>query len=310
MEWLVSPNPTGVPNSDVLRPYLNGEDITRQNSMTWTVDFDDRTLEQAAQYEEPFRYVESLVRPVRVASNSSNRPDRWWLFGRSRPEFRQATMGSARFLVTPRVAKHRVFVWAQTPLLPDSATTAILAETDLEFGVLQSRAHEVWALRLGTQLETRPRYTPTTSFETFPFPEADSIGEAAIAAAASNLHTLRQAWLNPPEWVWERELAFPARVDGPWKRALTADAPSGIATARYRWVLPLDEECAKKLSKRTLTKLYNERPAWLDLAHKRLDEAVFAAYGWDPGISDDEILEKLLALNLERSAHEVSQAAI
>jgi hypothetical protein len=54
-------------------------------------------------------------------------------------------------------------------------------------------------------------------------------------------------------------------------------------------------------SKRTLTNLYNARPTWLDLAHKRLDAAVFAAYGWKSDLSDEEILEKLLALNLERS---------
>ena len=54
-------------------------------------------------------------------------------------------------------------------------------------------------------------------------------------------------------------------------------------------------------SKRTLTNLYNQRPTWLELAHKKLDEAVFAAYGWKSDLSDEEILEKLLSLNLERS---------
>ena len=63
-------------------------------------------------------------------------------------------------------------------------------------------------------------------------------------------------------------------------------------------MVPRDEECAKELKRRTLTNLYNERPTWLDLAHKKLDEAVFAAYGWDPGMSDGQILENLLALNL------------
>ena len=60
-----------------------------------------------------------------------------------------------------------------------------------------------------------------------------------------------------------------------------------------------NSETEKK--KRTLTNLYNARPTWLDLAHKRLDEAVFATYGWTPDLSDEQILEKLLALNLERS---------
>ncbi len=77
-----------------------------------------------------------------------------------------------------------------------------------------------------------------------------------------------------------------------------------IATVRYPRTVPKDEECAKHLKKRTLTNLYNEHPTWLDLAHKKPDAAVFAAYGWDSTIPDDGLLAKLLALNLERSAAE------
>jgi hypothetical protein len=88
------------------------------------------------------------------------------------------------------------------------------------------------------------------------------------------------------------------RAQAPGKSRHT---PVRIGTVRYPRIVPKDEECAKELKKRTLTNLSNERPAWLDLAHKRLDEAVFAAYGWDPGISDEEILAKLLELNLQRA---------
>ncbi len=77
-----------------------------------------------------------------------------------------------------------------------------------------------------------------------------------------------------------------------------------IGTVKYSRVVAKDTECEKLLKKRTLTNLYNKRPTWLDLAHRRLDEAVFAAYGWDPAISDDELLAKLLELNLERAAAE------
>jgi len=56
------------------------------------------------------------------------------------------------------------------------------------------------------------------------------------------------------------------------------------------------------MAKRTLTNLYNERPTWLDLAHKAPDKAVFDAYGWDPSMTDEQILAALLKLNLERSA--------
>ena len=81
-------------------------------------------------------------------------------------------------------------------------------------------------------------------------------------------------------------------------------SPPAVGTVRYPRIVPRDEECAAQLKKRTLTNLYNQRPTWLDLAHRKLDQAVFAAYGWDPGMSDEQLLEKLLALNLARAQAE------
>jgi len=170
-----------------------------------------------------------------------------------------------RYIATPRVSKHRVFVWLEVKVLPDSAVVAIARKDDYFFGVLHSRLHELWALRLGTSLEDRPRYTPTTTFETFPFPwppgkePTDAPRVEAIAEAARELVTKRNRWLNP-EGATEKELA-----------------------------------------KRTLTSLYNENPTWLRLAHERLDKAVLDAYGWPQNLTDEQILERLLALNLERA---------
>ena len=147
--------------------------------------------------------------------------------------------------------------------LPDSAVVAIARDDDYTFGVLHSRFHELWARGMGTQLrevESGFRYTPTTCFETFPFPEPDEAQRAAIAAAAARLNQLREGWLNPPN-----------------------------ATA-------------SELKKRTLTNLYNQRPTWLVNDHAALDAAVAAAYGWSDGLSDVDILERLLALNLQRAA--------
>jgi hypothetical protein len=92
-------------------------------------------------------------------------------------------------------------------------------------------------------------------------------------------------------------VATPATKSAPG----SAGGSSAIATVRFPRTVPKDDECAKLLKKRTLTNLYNERPTWLDLAHKKLDDAVFTAYGWDPAISDDDLLAKLLALNLQRA---------
>jgi hypothetical protein len=176
---------------------------------------------------------------------------------------------------------------------------------DYFFGILHSRLDEVWALSQGTQLREKEsgfRYTPTTCFETFPFPAPSSEQEALIAAAAKELDDLRRRWLNPPEWTREEILEFPGSTRGPWARYVTDADERGIGTVRYPRVIPKDDEAAQLLAKRTLTNLYNERPTWLDLAHRKLDEAVFAAYGWDASLSDEEILARLLALNQERAA--------
>jgi hypothetical protein len=188
---------------------------------------------------------------------------------------------------------------------------------------LHSRLHEVWALKLGTRLETRPRYTPTTCFETFPFPEPNEQQKIDIADAAKELNELRENWLNPPEWTTTRVLEFPGSIDGPRSRFIDNNggttsvssqnqgrdrAHPSIGTVHYPRLEARDEECAKKLAKRTLTNLYNERPAWLTHAHAKLDVAVAAAYGFGADLNDQRILEKLLALNLESAAAEKSGA--
>jgi hypothetical protein len=195
--------------------------------------------------------------------------------------------------------------------LPDSAVVALAREDDYFFGVLHSGVHEGWARAMGTQLREREsgfRYTPTSCFETFPFPwppgkePQDDPRVQAIAEAARELDRLRSNWLNPPEWTREEVLEFPGSADGPWARYVHEPDERGIGTVRYPRLVPKDAECAANLKARTLTNLYNQRPTWLALAHEKLDAAVFAAYGCDPAMSDEQLLESLLALNLERAA--------
>lgn len=169
-------------------------------------------------------------------------------------------------------------------------------------------------MALGTQLREKEsgfRYTPTTCFETFPFPRPTPAQESAIADAAKELNELRERWLNPPEWTAEKILEFPGSITGPWLRYIdpkSVDAKTGVGTVRYPRLEPKGTDCAARLKRRTLTNLYNERPAWLDIAHKKLDAAVAAAYGWPADLTDEQILERLLALNLERAAGEEKAA--
>ena len=118
-----------------------------------------------------------------------------------RPGMREALDGLTRYVVTPTTAKYRLFAWLSADVLPDHALIAVARDDDYTFGVLHSRFHEVWARAMGTQLrevESGFRYTPTTCFETFPFPEPTDEQREAIAEAARKLDELRQGWLNPP----------------------------------------------------------------------------------------------------------------
>jgi hypothetical protein len=135
---------------------------------------------------------------------------------------------------------------------------------------------------------------------------------AAIADAARELNDLRERWLNPPEWTETRVLEFPGTVGGSWDRYIdpsTINPQRSTGLVRYPRLEPRDADCAARLKPRTLTNLYNERPTWLDLAHRKLDTAVAAAYGWPAGLTDEQILERLLALNLERAAEEAKAQA-
>lgn len=306
IDLLTLVNPHGRPNSDVVVPWVNGRDLTQRSSGRWIVDFGERSEQEASRYEAPFALVEERVKPARLTNRRESYRRLWWIHVEPRPAMRRVLGTLPRYLATPRVTKHRLFVWLRLPTLPDSQVFIFSSANDDWFGCLHSRVHEVWALRLGTRLETRPRYTPTTCFETFPFPRSTPEQEAAIAEAARELDALRERWLNPPEWTREAVLEFPGSIDGPWKRYVHDPDDRGIGTVRFPRTVAKDDEAAEQLRRRTLTNLYNQRPAWLDLAHRKLDAAVFAAYGWDPDLSDEEILEKLLALNLERAAEERS----
>ena len=305
MSWLQIPNVNGLPNSDVLRRSENGESITRHKTDPWIIDFPpETTLETAARYELPFEYIKNVVYPVRCKNRRASRASCWWIHGDPQKSMRSALLPLGRFICTPRVSKHRIFVWLDPPVLADCQLVVFTRSDDYFFGVLHSRVHEVWARSQGTQVREREsgfRYTPTTCFETFPFPQPTAEQRDAIAAAAKELDALRCNWLNPPDWTKTETLEFLGTVNGPWKRFVHDPDERGVGTVRYSRTVAKDEACAAKIKVRTLTKLYNEMPTWLKNAHRTLDEAVLAAYGWPADLGEDNLLARLLELNLSRS---------
>ncbi len=265
-------------------------DLTRRPAGKWIIDFgDEMTESDAALYEAPFSHIAKHVKPVRKRNRERVSREFWFRHWNPRPAMWAALHGLRRYIATPRVAKHRLFVWCDLRTCPDTRVVVVARVDDTTLGILHSRFHEAWSLRLGSRHGgERPTYNQTTTFWTFPFPEgltpdipaADYAADPraiAIAKAARRLVALRDRWLNPPEWVdWVEE-----PVAGYPKRAV----PNAAA--------PL-----KELGRRTLTNLYNERPQWLVDAHVELDAAVASAYGWESNIADDHALRKLLELNL------------
>jgi type II restriction/modification system DNA methylase subunit YeeA len=173
--WLQLPtNPNGRRNAAVLRPWRNGQEITRRSADKWIIDFGWEISEQGASlFEVPFEHVKKHVFPERSKNRRESYRMHWWRHVEPRPALMGKLAQLARYIVTPRVAKHRVFVWLDRAVTPDCQLIAITRDDDTTFGILHSRFHEVWALRLCTWLGVGndPRYTPSTTFETFPFPE-------------------------------------------------------------------------------------------------------------------------------------------
>ena len=296
---LESKNISGRKNQDVVRPWVNGLDIVRYPRNMWIVDFGTHmSIDEAQLYEMPFQYVKEHVFPKRQENRRDSYKQKWWIHVEPRPTMRQRLSELKRFIGTVAVAKYRLFVWLSGNVLPDHSLFVFARDDDYFFGVLHSRAHEIWSLRLGTSLEDRPRYTPSTTFETFPFPyppgaeDITSPAYAAISEAAKQLHEERHAWLNPVNDM----------IQGP--------------------------AAEKILAERTLTNLYNALEAYragkvngngsrsnpatafvprLAELHDMLNQAVLSGYGWGDlatklrtSKGEEDLLRRLLALNLER----------
>ena len=262
---------------------------------TEIIDFGERSLEQAQLYELPFGHVEKHVAPLRAINNDKHRLTFWWQHGRPASRAKAALGTLPAMIATPLTSKHRWFTLLSARQFPDNSLVVIARDDYTMLSLLSARFCVSWSLMQSNFLGAGngPRYTPSTAFDTYPFPSCltpdistvertSSAYGGRIADAARRICELRDAWLNPAD--------------------LLGIVP-GLAPGLPDRLKPLDADAAVILKKRTLTNLYNERPAWLTSAHRAFDEAVAAAYGWPAEVSDDDALRRLLALNRERATY-------
>lgn len=294
---IASANLSGHSNQDVIKPWVNGMDITRRSRNMWIIDFGvDMALEEAMKYEKPFEYVKKYVKPMRDNVRREKYKNKWWIFSEPCTGMREAIKPLQRFIITTMIAKYRIFTWLQHPIIPDQRVIVIARDDDYFYGVLNSKIHTLWALNMGATLEDRPSYSPTATFQTFPFPWPPNMEPAynesviAVATSARELSDFYQMWINPPD----------ANITASMKYRTLTNLYNAFSF--YHENIKGKHHDSIQWNKLTGNIISLNKIEQLDYIHTNLNHAVFDCYGWDYTIADEEILVRLLSLNLKRAA--------
>jgi hypothetical protein len=179
----------------VVRPYLDGEDIAdnpEQRPSRFVIDFGAMPLEEASRYPRAIAIVRERVKPERDHNRDARFRELWWQFGRPRGEMRRVLAGLDRYIASARHGKRLLFIWSDPWWMASDATNVFAFDDDYYLGVLSSTAHTAWAWERSSTLKGDLRYTPTTAFATFPWPDPiDNDLRAVVGEAAREMVQLR-----------------------------------------------------------------------------------------------------------------------
>jgi len=259
--------------------YRHGKDIAQTPRDVMVIDLEGLSEKEVTErFPAVYQRVYTLVKPERDQNRDKSRRKLWWLFGRRHTKLRNSLRGLPRFISTPETAKHRFFVFMDQSIRPDNMLINIALDDAYCLGVLSSRLHVVWALAAGGRLGVGndPRYNKTRCFETFPFPDPSESLKARIRDLGERLDALRK----------RQQEQHPG---------LTMTGMYNVLE-KLRSGEPLSAK-EREINDQGLVSLLKQ-------IHGELDAAVFEAYGWPPDLSDEQILERLVALNQERAAEE------
>ena len=270
-----------------IRPYRNGKDLTATPRNVLVIDLFGLSAEQVRdRFPEVYQWVVERVKPERDAKSHSKDGEGyarlWWLHGKPRQQLRESLSGLSRYIVTVETAKHRFFQFLDTSILPDNMLVAIASGDAWHLAVLSSHVHVAWALAAGGRLGigNDPRYNKTRCFEPFPFPAASAAQQAELRALGERLDAHRK----------QRQKLHPD---------LTLTGLYNVL-ARLRADEPLTP-AERTIHERGLVTVLRE-------LHDTIDRAVLDAYGWRDLTATDGtdaiLLERLVALNAERTAEE------
>jgi hypothetical protein len=179
----------------VVRPYLIGEDITTRADLRpsrFIIDFAAMSLEEAARYPRALKIARERVQPERVHNRRATYRDHWWIFAEPRVAMRRAIDGLPRYIAGIATGKRPLFSWCEPEWCPSNLVNVFAFNDDYYLGVLSSAAHTAWAWELSSTLKGDLRYTPTTAFATFPWPDpVEDDLSAAVGNAAREIVQLR-----------------------------------------------------------------------------------------------------------------------
>ncbi|MFZ2489987.1 MAG: DNA methyltransferase [Thermoanaerobaculia bacterium] len=262
-----------------IRPYRHGKDVMQRNRDVMVIDLDGLQIADVHyRYPAVFQWILDRVKPERDQNKERYRRENWWLFGRRNTELRTALKGLARYVTTSETAKHRVFMFLDGSILPDNMLANIALDDAFFLGVLSSQIHVTWSLAAGGRLGVGndPRYNKTVCFDPFPFPDPDEFTKQRIRNLGEQLdaHRKRQQEQHPGLTITGMYNVLEKLRSG---EALTAKE--------------------KVIHEQGLVSVLKQ-------IHDDLDAAVFDAYGWPQTLTDEEILERLVALNAERAEEE------
>ena len=264
-------------HAPVVRRYISPRDILDGKPGRKVIDFCGLTESEASEaHPVAFQQVIDRVKPLREQNRRKSIRELWWRFAWERPVLRRAMEGLRFYIVTLETAKHRFFTTVPADYLWDGSLFAIAIDEPFYFGVLSSRVHISWALHFGARLEDRPRWNNGTCFDPFPFADRESECAPRVVGIAERLdaHRKRQQELHPK---------------------LTM-------TGMYNVLEKL--RAGESLTEKEHTIHGQGLVSVLKQIHDDLDAAVFDAYGWPHDLTDEQILERLVALNHERAEEE------
>ncbi len=189
-------------NLNVLKPMIDGRGlISPFEKLDWVIDFNDMPIEEASIYKLPLQRVKEKVKPERDSNKRKARQLNWWQFGEKRPAMRKALQGLGYYFALPKIAKWIMFTPVDISILPCEANMVIASDDFYILGILTSKVHRLWVKAQGSTLKGDTRYTNTTCFETFPFPQTPSSNLiTTIRTTVQELHDYRSTQMESKQW--------------------------------------------------------------------------------------------------------------